>query len=123
MRVGPGLRYPIKWVYQRRGLPVEIWREFGPWRFVQDFDGIKGWMHQATLIGRRTFIVTGSPHYLRGSASPHARPVAQLKPGVIGRLIRCAAAASWCEVRVQDYRGWLSRRDFWGILPNEAVSD
>ncbi len=24
MRIGPGVRYPIDWVYQRRNLPVEI---------------------------------------------------------------------------------------------------
>ncbi len=41
------MRYPIEWVYKRRSLPVEILR-FDVWRLVQDPDGIKGWMHQAT---------------------------------------------------------------------------
>lgn len=56
-RRGPGQRYPIEWVYHRRGLPVKIEREFDVWRLVEDSDGIKAWVHQATLVGQRTFVV------------------------------------------------------------------
>ena len=65
LRAGPGTRYPIDWVYKRRDLPVEILREFEVWRLIQDPDGIKGWVHQATLTGRRAFIVTGGDATLR----------------------------------------------------------
>ncbi len=57
MRAGPGERYPIQWVYHRRGLPVQIEREFDVWRLVEDSDGVKGWVHQATLAGARDFVV------------------------------------------------------------------
>src|SRR5262249_10499346 len=65
LRVGPGTRYPIQWVYKRRELPVEILREFEVWRLVEDTEGIKGWVHQATLTGRRSFIITGGDATLR----------------------------------------------------------
>ncbi|WP_246091429.1 SH3 domain-containing protein [Swingsia samuiensis] len=61
MRRGPGDRYPIDWVYHRRGLPVEVEREFDVWRLVEDSDGQKGWVHQATLYGSRTFVIPGLP--------------------------------------------------------------
>ncbi|EHH68278.1 aspartyl-tRNA synthetase [Gluconobacter morbifer G707] len=61
MRRGPGDRYPIDWVYHRRGLPVQIDREFDVWRLVEDSDGQKGWVHQATLYGSRTFVIPGLP--------------------------------------------------------------
>jgi SH3-like domain-containing protein len=121
LRAGPGTRYPIDWVYKRRDLPVQIEREFEVWRLVEDQDGIKGWVHQATLVGRRSFIVTGAERSLRGEASDDAAVVAILKPGVIGRIRACAAGAAWCEVQVGDYRGWLKRADFWGTYPGEAV--
>ncbi|GBR06146.1 SH3 domain-containing protein [Acetobacter oeni] len=57
MRAGPGDRYPIQWVYHRRGLPVQIEREFDVWRLVEDSDGVKGWVHQATLAGARDFVI------------------------------------------------------------------
>ncbi len=123
MRVGPGLRYPILWVYKRRHLPVEIWREFGAWRYVQDYEGVKGWMHQATLTRRRGFIVVGAQQVLREAPNPHAEAVARLNPGVVGWLRRCAAGAAWCEVEAGGYRGWLPRIAFWGALPHEAIED
>lgn len=60
MRRGPGERYPIDWVYHRRGYPVKIEREFGVWRLVEDPDGQKGWVHQVTLRGGRSFVIPGS---------------------------------------------------------------
>lgn len=52
LRVGPGLRYPIRWVYLRVNLPVKIEREFGNWRLVENYDGVTGWVHQALLVDR-----------------------------------------------------------------------
>jgi SH3-like domain-containing protein len=122
MRVGPGPRYPIDWVYRRRDLPVEVEREFDIWRLIHDADGIRGWVSQASLNGRRSFIVTGGNATLRQDASDTAEAVAILKPGVIGRIRSCAAGADWCEVQTGDYRGYLKRAQFWGTRPAEAVT-
>jgi SH3-like domain-containing protein len=121
MRAGPGTRYRIDWVYKRRDLPVEIEREFDVWRWVRDADGIQGWVHQATLMGRRDFIVQKADATLRSEASDTASAVAILKPGVIGRIRSCAAASAWCEVQTGSYRGFLQRTQFWGVFPDEAI--
>jgi len=123
LRAGPGTRYPIQWIYQRRELPVEILREFEVWRLVEDTEGIKGWVHQATLTGRRSFIVTGGDATLRRDPQDGGRPVAILKPGVIGHLRSCQASSEWCQVQTGDYRGYLKRSQFWGTLPREAVAN
>jgi SH3-like domain-containing protein len=122
MRAGPGTRYRIDWVYKRRDLPVEIEREFDVWRWVRDADGIQGWVHQATLMGRRDFIVQKADATLRSEASDTASAVAILKPGVIGRIRSCAAASAWCEVQTGSYRGFLRRTQFWGVFPDEAIN-
>ncbi len=140
LRSGPGTRYPIQWVYKRRDLPVEIEREFDVWRLVQDSDGVKGWVHQATLVGTRSFVVlpaapaadapaapddASAPppgsRTLRAEPRPDAAVVAILKPGVIGRIRSCAAGSDWCRVSVRTYSGWLGRSAFWGMLPGEAI--
>ncbi len=123
MRVGPAERYPVIWTYKRRELPVKIEREFDIWRLVEDMDGIKGWVHQATLTGRRTFVITGTQNRtMRADASETADAVAVLKPGVVGRVKSCDAGRAWCQVQVQDYRGWLQRSDVWGVDPDEVVT-
>ncbi len=123
LRAGPGDRYPIEWLYKRRGMPVEIEREFEVWRLVTVPDGTKGWVHQATLMGRRDFIVMDKERTMRAGPADTTRAVAVLKPGVVGRIRACAADAQWCKVQVGGYRGWLPRDAFWGALPSEAIAD
>ncbi|HUB12088.1 MAG TPA: SH3 domain-containing protein [Acetobacteraceae bacterium] len=122
MRAGPGFRYPILWVYKRRDLPMEIEREFEVWRLVEDPDGTKGWVHEATLTGRRTFLVQGTDATLRAQPNGTARAVALLKVGVIGRIRSCDAGSEWCHVQIRDYSGYLKRTQFWGTLPNEVIA-
>lgn len=121
LRAGPGTRYPIEWVYQRRDLPIEIEREFEVWRLVRLEDGTRGWLQQATIWGRRTFVVAGNQHAIRSEAKDTASVLARLDPGVVGRITRCDAGSDWCRVEVQAYKGWMKRADFWGTLPGEAV--
>jgi SH3-like domain-containing protein len=123
LRVGPGMRFPIDWQYHRRELPVQILREVDVWRLIQDEDGVKGWVHQTTLTGKRGFIVKGVEAVVRQSASDDSTPVARLKPGVVGRIRACAAGFAWCEVQVGDYTGWLRREQFFGTDPGEAVGN
>jgi SH3-like domain-containing protein len=121
LRSGPGMRYPIDWVYQRRDLPVEIEREFEVWRLVALPDGEKGWVHEATLTGRRSFIVTGTEQLLYGSPDAKSAPVAKLMPGVIGSILKCEATSTFCQVQTGEYRGYLPRDAFWGTLPTETI--
>jgi SH3-like domain-containing protein len=122
LRAGPGFRYPIEWVYKRRDLPMEIEREFEVWRLVAAPDGIRGWVHQATLTGVRTFMVQGADATLRAEPKDDATPVAVLKVGVIGRIRSCEASADWCRLQIGDYRGFLKRSQFWGALPDEVIA-
>ena len=124
MRSGPGTRFPIEWTYQRRELPVEIVREFELWRRIRDPEGTEGWVHQSTLMGRRSFIVRGAPGtevMLRRRSEDQAQPVARLRPGVVGRLRACEANSPWCEAQIGEHRGYIKRADIWGVGPAEEV--
>src|SRR5690606_22259481 len=59
VRTGPGTRYPIQWVYLRRGWPVEVIEEYELWLQIRDIDGDTGWVHRNLLSGRRTLVITG----------------------------------------------------------------
>jgi SH3-like domain-containing protein len=120
MRTGPGLRYPVEWVYVRRNFPVEITAEFEAWRKVRDWKGTEGWMISTVLSSRRTVIVTGDAnHPLHREPSATAPVIAKLDPGVIARLLACNP--DWCRIEVANFRGWLPRDAFWGVRPGEKV--
>lgn len=121
MRVGPGVRYPIDWVYQRRHMPVEIINESGTWRKVRDFRGGQGWVHQSMLTGRRSLVVTGQMRTLRQEPNTKAAIVARAEPGVVGNILACPDGSGWCRVKVGDLEGWLRRVEFWGVYSGESI--
>ncbi len=120
LRVGPGVRFPIAWVYQRRGLPVEVIEEYDTWRRVRDRDGVEGWMHSSLLQSKRQVLVHGSVRSMRRAAEDDAPVVARLEPGVIGTLQKCET--NWCRVEITGLSGWVRRDQIWGVYPFEAVN-
>ncbi len=120
-RAGPGFQYPVVWIYQREGLPVEIIGEFDVWRQVRAPDGGVGWVHEATIRGRRSFIVTTQRANLRANPDSNARTVAFLDFGVSGTLISCNGNSDWCKANTGNVNGYLTREDFWGAFPGEIV--
>ncbi|WP_274423781.1 SH3 domain-containing protein [Chelativorans sp. YIM 93263] len=127
MRVGPGTKYAVKWMYVRSGLPLEIIQEYDNWRRVRDAEGEEGWIHHTLLSGRRTGVVapwfdadsTSLP--LLRSASEGARVVAQVDPGAIGEVTQCDG--QWCRMRFGETTGWIVQSSIWGVYPGETVED
>lgn len=122
VRAGPGFQYPANWVYQRKGLPVEIIGEFNVWRQILAPDGGTGWVHEATIRAQRSFYVTTPKASMLASPDPDANIIAYLTQGVTGRLIHCTATGDYCKVEADYHTGYLARADFWGAFPGEVVS-
>ncbi len=120
LRTGPGVQYPVDWVYQRQNLPVEIIAEYGTWRKVRDWQGTQGWVHQSMVGPKRTFIAVGEIRTIRRKSDPNSEPVARVEAGVIGRLLSCPDLNGWCRVEVGGREGWLRRVEFWGVLRDEV---
>ena len=118
MRTGPGTRYPITWVYQKRGLPVEITNEFDTWRKIRDVTGDEGWVHQSMLSGSRHAIVQKTTHSLMNKPDDGAQVLATLEPGVTVSIEECLP--EWCKVETAGYDGWLPKSALWGVYPQEV---
>jgi len=121
VRTGPGVQYPVDWVFQRQGMPVEIIAEYRTWRKIRDWQGTQGWVHQSLLAGRRTAIVIGGTRALLAKPEPDARIVANLEAGVIANLVSCPEGSAWCRLEVDGFDGWMRRVDFWGTLKDEVT--
>ena len=121
VRTGPGVQYPVDWVFQRQGLPVEVIAEYRTWRKIRDWQGTQGWVHQSLLAGKRTVIVIGGTRALHAKPEPDAKAVAQLEAGVVASLVSCPEGSAWCRVEIDGFDGWLRRVDFWGVLKDEVT--
>ncbi len=118
VRTGPGVRYPVEWVFVYRHMPVEIVAEFDTWRQVRDWQGTKGWVHQSMLSGRRTAIVTTGRRAIRVEPERTARIVAEIEERVVGRLLECRPL--WCRIEIAGLRGWIRRAVIWGVHDGET---
>lgn len=118
VRSGPALRYPIKWIYQKEGMPVEVVQEFDTWRKVRDIEGAEGWIHQSLLKGKRSVIVKGDePVSLLSEPEIEGREMARLEPSVVAYVQECDPA--WCRVSAEGFSGWVPRTNLWGLYDTE----
>ena len=120
LRSGPGTRYPIEWVYIRRGLPVEITAEYDNWRRIRELDGTTGWVHRSLLSGQRTVLVAGGIRTLHDEPDTASRVVLRAEPGVQGTLLSCLGA--WCRIAIGDVRAFIPRSHIWGVYADEQIN-
>jgi SH3-like domain-containing protein len=123
VRRGPSSDHKVAWVFQRKGLPIEIVAEFENWRRIRDSDGEEGWVLQNMLTGRRTALVAP---WRNGQFIPiyDARGggdlVAKLAAGVVGEVESCTG--DWCRISAGGYEGYIEQIMLWGVYPGEQVS-
>ncbi len=123
VRRGPSSDHPVAWVFQRKGLPVEIVAEFENWRRVRDAEGEEGWILQNMLSGKRTAMVApwrqGQAVPLFDAPNKAGSLVAKIGAGVVGEVSNCTG--EWCEVTAGGYDGWIEQTQLWGVYPGEPV--
>ena len=123
VRRGPSSEHQVAWVYQRKGLPVEITAEFENWRRIRDSDGEEGWVYQSMLSGKRMALV--APWRKQEAVPMYASPdsssglVALVKAGVVATLEDCTG--DWCQLSASGYEGWIAQPMVWGAYPGEQV--
>jgi SH3-like domain-containing protein len=131
VRVGPGERYSVAWIYVKAGTPVEIVQEFDTWRKIRDADGSEGWIHQNLLSGKRAGLtrVTDESKQLALLANRNgdSNVRAWLGPNYRVDIKECDGA--WCEVNAtyqpsqgnsSTYSGFLPQTSLWGVYQGEA---
>ena len=126
-RIGPGVNYPVDWLYLKPGLPMEIIQEYDNWRRVRDSDGSEGWINQSLLSGKRNGIAAPWQRgkdvqlHLLNEPEMDAATVAVIEPGVIGKITQCNG--EWCQMTFEGHTGWMRQDLVWGAYPGETIKD
>ena len=112
LRSGPGTGYPIRWIYHRRFLPVQIHDEHGHWRAVRDPWGETGWLHKSLLSGRRTAMVLRDLEPLLRDPRAGSDVLLYAERRVIGTLEACEK--NWCRMSIEGRAGWMPAAALYG---------
>jgi SH3-like domain-containing protein len=124
VRKGPSSDHAVAWVFQSKGLPVEITAEFETWRRIRDSEGAEGWILQNMLAGKRTALISPSRKFdlisMMYGASDASGTVAKLHSGVMADIASCDG--KWCRILVSGYDGYIDQNLIWGAYPGEVVN-
>ena len=73
VRLGPSKNYPIKFVYEKKYLPVIIIDEHYNWRKIRDYDNDTGWVHISQLSKIKTTVTTKDNQVVYSSPSIYSK--------------------------------------------------
>ena len=111
VRSGPGNQYPILWVYQRAGYPVEVLTKYDNYYKLRDVEGEEGWVYIGMVSRKPTALVGGkTPSNLMRRADAGSQLVARLAPGVVVELNDCkdvANVGNLCQVETPGAKGYI----------------
>ncbi len=121
-RSGPGVKYPIEWVYMQQSAPVEIIAEFEDWRRVKDWQGSESWIKVQMLKNKRYVrINTPGENNLYSKSNFKSQIVAKVEDGVVAEVKKCPAKKDFCLIKVDNFEGWMSRQNVYGLYKEEVI--
>ena len=114
VRVGPSKKYPIKFIYKKKYLPVEILDKSETWRKIKDFEKNSGWIHISQLSKKKSAINMKNNSVLYKKPTIYSKPVAKLESGRLVLIKKCKV--KWCKIFSGDYKGWIFKNALWGKI-------
>ena len=130
VRKGPNSRYPISWVYKKKGEPTEIIAQFEQWYRIRDISGDEGWVKSIMFSKKRTGIIV-EPSNNKDKLNKTSKFFAKLyrKPDVSSHIFANIESSirvsikqckkQWCQIETNKTIGWIEKQYLWGIYANE----
>ncbi len=111
VRYGPGLDYPIKFVFLKKNFPVEVIDEKENFRKILDYKNNGGWVHRSQLKKNKSLIAL-EEKILFNNSTKYSKPIVVVKSGRL--LIIKKREKNWLKVATGDYTGWVNNVNLWG---------
>lgn len=121
-RSGPGKKYPIEWIYQQKGAPVEVINEYDVWREIKDWEGSVSWIHTSVITGKRFVkVITPGENNIYNNDNYTSKVIAKVEDGVVGEIKKCIKTSEFCLIKFDTIEGWVPKKILFGIYDNENI--
>ena len=114
VRQGPSFEHPIKFIYKKKYLPLEIIDKFETWRRIKDFQNNSGWIHISQLSKKKSAINIKADSIMFDKPTIYSKPIAKLEIGRLVLVKKCNK--EWCKVNSGRYNGWIFKKFLWGKI-------
>ena len=122
-RSGPGVKYPIEWVYMQQSAPVEVIAEYEDWRRVKDWQGSESWIKSQMLKAKRFVrISTPGENNLYSKSNFKSQVIARIEDGAIAEVKKCPAKNDFCLIEAEKIEGWIPRQNVYGLYDEEVIN-
>jgi len=113
VRYGPSFDHPIKYIYKKIQLPVQLIDKKENFRRIIDHKKNSGWIHISQLKKSKSLITT-STKILFKKPTKYSRPLAKLDSGRLLLIKKCKK--NWCYVNTDKFSGWVDKNNIWGEI-------
>ena len=113
VRYGPSFDSEIKYIYKKINLPIKQIDKKENFRRIVDLKNNSGWIH-ISQVKKSNSIIILEDKILYKKPSNFSKPIAKLEKGRLLILKKCKN--SWCNVKTEDYSGWVKTENIWGSI-------
>ena len=114
LRQGPSFEYPVKFIYKKKYLPIEILDKSETWRKIKDFENNSGWIHASQLSKKKSAICKKNNSVLYKKPTIFSKPIAKLEIGRLVLIKKCKA--KWCKITSGNFNGWIYKNSLLGKI-------
>ena len=113
VRYGPSLDDPIKYIYKKIYLPVQVIDKKENFRRIIDYQKNSGWIHWTQLIKSKSVITTSSKILFK-KPTKYSKPIAKIEKGRLLIVKKCVK--NWCNIQTDKFSGWIDLTNIWGEI-------
>ena len=113
VRYGPSFDHPIKYIYKKIQLPVQLIDKKENFRRIIDHKKNSGWIHISQLRKSKSLITTSSKILFK-KPTKYSKPLARLDSGRLLLIKKCEK--NWCYVYTDKFSGWINKENVWGNI-------
>ncbi len=113
VRYGPSFDFPIKYVYEKKNLPIKQIDKKENFRRIIDHKKNSGWIHVSQLKEVNSVILLNDKIMFK-KPKIFSKPIAKIKKGRMLVIQKCEK--EWCKVETEDYKGWVDKNNLWGAF-------
>ena len=114
VRQGPSFKYPVKFIYKKKYLPVKIVDSKDNFRKIIDLKNNNGWIHVSQLTKKKSAINIHNLSIIIKKPNIYSQPMAKLEKGKMVIIKKCKE--DWCKIITNGYKGWISKNSLWGKI-------
>ena len=113
VRYSHGKEHAIKYIYNKKNLPVKQIDKKDNWRRIIDLTNNSGWIHDSQLKKSNSLIILENKVLFKKSSN-FSKPIARLEKGRLLIIKKCED--NWCHITTDSYSGWIKANNIWGKI-------